>query len=1008
MEAARAGAELSKIYTEDQHFNSGDMTSPINPINQMLESGINFLRETFILWDGDDRLVICNEQFREVNAAVAELLHPGTTFEELLRASVEGGCYPDAIGREELWIEERIDRHRNPRGPFEVRRQGDLWFLVDEQRMPDGGLVTIATNVTDQKRAAAAAKSAETRFRQHAAATSDWLWEIDANRRYTYISETMKEKVGQAPDQYIGTTVEDSIKDFYDRADWQPFFDAFEAQEPIHDLTVKRRDPNGREQWIRTGGVPFYAEDGTFLGYRGSTSDVSKYVESQKQLENLTAAINQKSEHVVLYDADDRLVFCNDIYREINKDIAEKIVPGTAFEDIVRAGLEKGFVPEAIGREEEWLAERLARHRDPAGPVEQGRQNGAWHLIQEQRLADGGIVSIVSDISERKRTEDALRDSERQLRLVADAMPAVIVYIDAEQRFQFVNKTAEIWYDRPAADFVGATISEVVSVKATPALQERFSAALNGHTQVYEARQTYPDGQVRDVSGTYIPDFDEKGEVVGVYGLILDIGDRKRSEDALRDREQQLRLMTDALPVLITYCDAQQRYQFINRVAEEWLGQRAPDIVGKKISEILGAATYASVKSEITKALSGEVQNFTTRLQYPDGKSRDLELTYVPHVISDSEVVGFFSLGIDVTDRLALEERFRQSQKMEAVGQLTGGIAHEINNILQVIVINLALLESDLPDDEETRQNLQSIGRNVNRGAELTDRLLSFSRRQPLAPQPLIPANVLMEMQALLRQTLGETIQVDIVLDKDVWMAEADLGQLENALLNLALNARDAMPGGGAITLSATNTYFDETANSQNHDAEYGDYVVFSVSDHGVGMSEEDTARAFEPFFTTKDISKGTGLGLSMVYGFAQQSGGFAEIDSAKGSGTTVRLYLPRIAETKTAEAQEQVSSEPTSPTDGGVILVVEDDVGILASLAKHLGNLNYRVIEARNGEAALSAVSDGQNIDLLFTDVVMPGGMNGYELSRRLRQLRPGLKLRYATGYSDDVSTEA
>ncbi|MBT4044531.1 MAG: response regulator [Rhodospirillaceae bacterium] len=353
------------------------------------------------------------------------------------------------------------------------------------------------------------------------------------------------------------------------------------------------------------------------------------------------------------------------------------------------------------------------------------------------------------------------------------------------------------------------------------------------------------------------------------------------------------------------------------------------------------------------------------------------------------------------------EERLRQSQKMEAVGQLTGGIAHEFNNLLQVIMGNLELLQGDLPAGGETGRRFQAISRNVSRGADLTDRLLSFSRQQPLAPSTVEMATVLAEMRGMLGQTLGETIEVKVEPAGDVWRAVADLGQLENALLNLAINARDAMPNGGVITLSANNIRLDEQA-VVDEEATPGDYVVLSVTDTGSGMTDENISHAFEPFFTTKDVGKGTGLGLSMVYGFARQSGGFAEIKSEVGRGTSVRLYLPRLIRAEDDEIAPQDRQTEAALPGSGTILVVEDDADVRESLTDQLIGMGYRVIEAEDGDAALAVLAGVPQIDLLFTDVVMPGGMSGLELARQIQSLRPEIRVLYSTGYSDDIVSEA
>ncbi len=483
------------------------------------------------------------------------------------------------------------------------------------------------------------------------------------------------------------------------------------------------------------------------------------------------------------------------------------------------------------------------------------------------------------------------------------------------------------------------------------------------------------------------------------------------SHQSVREQERQLRVVTDNLPGSMTHIGTDLRYQFINKGAEEWLGRPASEIIGELVPDILGAATYDQLRPHIDAVLAGKPQEFEAKVAYPDGLPREMEIAYVPHVALDGAVIGYFALALDVSERHALEERLRQSQKMEAVGQLTGGISHEFNNLLQVVSGNLELLETEGRSDEDAKKRFDAIYRNVSRGAELTDRLLSFSRRQPLAPKSVDIGAVLTEMQGMLRQTLGETIRVEVKYTGDIGTASVDPGQLENALLNLALNARDAMAGGGRIVLSADNITLDDEVASRHEGGMAGDYIVISVQDDGGGMSEEAITHAFEPFFTTKVVGKGTGLGLSMVYGFAQQSGGFAAIDSEFGSGTTIRLYLPRVKMVEapeTARSAGPVRTGPAAVSGGNTVLLVEDDADVRASLADQISGLGYHVIEASDGVEALSQFEISPRVDLLLTDVVMPGGLNGLDLARQLRELQPDLHVIYTTGYSDDIVAQS
>ncbi len=348
--------------------------------------------------------------------------------------------------------------------------------------------------------------------------------------------------------------------------------------------------------------------------------------------------------------------------------------------------------------------------------------------------------------------------------------------------------------------------------------------------------------------------------------------------------------------------------------------------------------------------------------------------------------------------REMLEASLRQSQKMEAVGQLTGGVAHDFNNLLTIILGNLQMALRQLPEGRP-RALASNAYQAADRAAELTKRLLAFSRSQPLDPRPLDADRLVAGMSGLLERTLGETVAVETVRSAGLWQTEADASQLEAAILNLAINARDAMADGGKVTIETGNAFLDEVYCQSVEDVKPGQYVMISVSDNGTGMPPDVIAKAFDPFFTTKAAGAGTGLGLSQVYGFIKQSGGHVRIYSELGEGTTVKLYLPRsFARNKPQQTGKAVEDSPSGKHEA--VLVVEDDPGVRAYVVETLSTLNYEVREAANAEAALGILDEPASVDLLLTDVVMPG-MNGRNLAEAAQQRRPGLKVLYMTGYS-------
>ncbi len=363
----------------------------------------------------------------------------------------------------------------------------------------------------------------------------------------------------------------------------------------------------------------------------------------------------------------------------------------------------------------------------------------------------------------------------------------------------------------------------------------------------------------------------------------------------------------------------------------------------------------------------------------------------------------------DITDRESRDAQLRQAQKMEMVGQMTGGLAHDFNNLLAIIVGNLDMLEEEFASDSETGELVGEALAAAIRGAELTRQLLAFSRRQPLSPRRVDLNQLVAEMASLWRRTLTEAIEVRIHLADEIWPTRVDPSQLESATLNLVINARDAMPDGGVLTIEtasmsiATGDWYD----GEESDIASGDYAVISVSDNGSGMPPDVAARVFEPFFTTKAVGQGSGLGLSMIYGFAKQSGGSVKIYSEVGEGTTVRLYLPRHG-AKESEEPKAVDLRPVASVGNERILLVEDNDAVRRVVARQLGELGYSVVTADNALEALHLLDGDDGIDLLFTDVVMPGGMNGFELGRQALKRRPALKVLHTTGFTrpiDDVA---
>ncbi len=406
-------------------------------------------------------------------------------------------------------------------------------------------------------------------------------------------------------------------------------------------------------------------------------------------------------------------------------------------------------------------------------------------------------------------------------------------------------------------------------------------------------------------------------------------------------------------------------------------------------------------------AAGGKTQRFENRLRHKDGSYRWLSWTAAAH-----EGL-IYAVARNVTDEKEAaetlrhtEEALRQSQKMEAVGQLTGGIAHDFNNLLQGIVGSLDLVQKRIADGRlsEVQRFVNGAMTSANRAAALTHRLLAFSRRQPLDPKPVKANPLVASMEDLLRRTMGEKVELELVLAGGLWTTLCDQNQLENSILNLSINARDAMPDGGRLTIETCNAHLDHAYAAANSDVDPGQYVCVRVTDTGTGMTPDVAARAFDPFFTTKPIGQGTGLGLSMIYGFARQSDGHVKIDSEPGMGSTIKLYLPRYSGDEDVQGTAEQSTEADPSGSGQTVLVVEDEALVRLLIVDVLGELGYKAVEAADGPSGLRILQSQQRVDLLITDIGLPG-LNGRQVADAARLQRPDLKVLFMTGYAENAA---
>jgi PAS domain S-box-containing protein len=487
-------------------------------------------------------------------------------------------------------------------------------------------------------------------------------------------------------------------------------------------------------------------------------------------------------------------------------------------------------------------------------------------------------------------------------------------------------------------------------------------------------------------------------------GLNLELEDRVQERTAEVKRARYLlNAVVENLPDMVLLKEPSGdgfRYVLINAAGEKLLGRDRDEIIGRTENDLFPAEEAANVRQSNKAVLeSGQARSFTERKLTTSTGLRTVETRMVP--IMDSSGVPKLILAIirDVTDAKAREDQLRQLQRMDAIGRLTGGVAHDFNNLLAIIHGNSELLRTRLEEDSEAAEMTDDVIGASARGAELVRRLLAFARMQHLEPES-VDLNVrLPDVLGLLHRVLGETVTVRVKPAEGLWPAIVDSTQVDDALVNLAINARDAMPEGGRLTIETQNVHLDEDYAAHHIEVAPGDYVMLAVSDTGTGMAPDVIARAFEPFFTTKEEGQGTGLGLSQVFGWVKQSGGHIKIYSELGHGTTIKLYLPRA---NADSAEPKAEPDTTTPRGNETILVVEDNPNVRKTVIRQLHDLGYETVEAGGGAQALELVKAGLAFDLLLTDVVMPGGMTGYQLADELGAEHPGLKILFTSGYTE------
>ncbi|GAB5470845.1 MAG: PAS domain-containing hybrid sensor histidine kinase/response regulator [Rhodospirillales bacterium] len=614
---------------------------------------------------------------------------------------------------------------------------------------------------------------------------------------------------------------------------------------------------------------------------------------------------------------------------------------------------------------------------------------------QTEQLRSANRV-LTEEIENRISAEKAARRSQEDLRNVVDQAGDGFFIVNIEDgRFIDVNNQACVSLGYRRDELLEMAVSDIDADFPGDAFKTLVASLKPGESTTISGRHRRKEGSLFPVE-IRIGLIDLQGQT-RLLALARDVTDKQLAEQALRQSEEDFRQLAEGSIQGVLIAGLEGKPLFSNDECARIFGYASKDEILALPSTLALIAPYEVARLEAIRRPFLQEPRAPIRYEF-DGVKKEGDIVSLECVAGTvnwrGRVAAYLTL-YDVTERKKSEERFRQAQKMETVGQLTGGIAHDFNNLLSVIMGNAELLTDSLGEDDRA---LQAILGAAERGADLTQRLLAFSRQQPLRPQAVDLGALTASLSQLLARTLGEAIQITTESAPDLWRARADPGQVENAVLNLALNARDAMAGRGMLTIACANSHLDEAAVTGNPDTQAGDYVTLSVSDDGVGMPSEVLAQVFEPFFTTKEVGQGSGLGLSMVYGFVKQSGGFVTIESEERRGTRVTLHLPRAKEA--AADLGEASQDPLPQGRGEVILVVEDNPDVRQLVAAMLEGLGYGVVAVADAAAARQALAGPWSADLILSDVVLPGGTSGPELVEQVRQRSPDMKVVFMSGF--------
>ena len=839
------------------------------------------------------------------------------------------------------------------------------------------------------------------------------IFRTDAQGNCIYVNERWCKLAGMSSSEALGEGWGRALHPEDRERVFTEWYQAAENRTAFHS-EVRFQRPDGVVSWLLSSAEAELDAEGQVLGYVGTVTDISEIKAAElARLQTEDKLARSKAEFESMFNAiPDGVLFADTERRIIMSNPAAQKMFGYSDAELTSNTTEMLYLNKRdfIDQGKRRFSTEREPEQDPY-EVQYKRKDGStfWTETIGTQVKDVngniiGFIGLFRDISERKKTEEALQESQKMLQLVLNSIPVRVfwkdrecVYLGCNQHFardaglefpeQIIGKNDFELSWREHAELYRADDQQV--------MQDDVSK-LN-----YEEPQTSPDGTPLWLRTSKLPLKDLDGNIFGIMGVYEDITERKRAEKGIHESEQRLAeaqrmahignweldLVTDEL----LWSEEVYRIFEIDPRKVRITHENFFDAIHPDDLEQLNAAFAESVKNKIP-------YNIEHRLRMANGSVKYVQEHCETFYDAQGQPLRSVGTVQDITERVTMEDALRRSQKMEAIGQLSGGIAHDFNNQLAVIIGYLDFLKNYTTNDEKPRLWVDAASKATLRCIDLTRQLLTFTRRQGKNKKVTNLNTTIKGLETMIARSVTPRIEVQYTLADDLSQVKIDPGEFQDTILNLVINARDAMPGGGKLLIETSNTHLEKGYVSLNHEIEAGDYVQMKLIDTGTGMSAETLEHIFEPFFTTKPEGKGTGLGLPMIYGFVKRYGGHIKVDSQPGKGTCIYIYLPCTTASESAAIAENIQTTAL-PTGSESILIVDDEIALLKLTSHQLTGLGYRTLLAEDPAQAMKILATDKEIDLLFSDVIMPGGMNGYELAQQAVEIRPGLKVLLTSG---------